>query len=543
MTQLDPDDSYDPLFGGGGVLARLDPHLFYENRLRQLQADAVGVESLAYKIFGPDVIRSFAFRIDPFVKYKLSTTQVTAVKRTRGITAGVQRVRKNHSWNTNTTGTTNADPSTPDLFDRVPYKEVAVTTSESTVNLNDQAILRGSLKDTTTKTRPAGSNQGEAEFFVPEVHSPPRSRHWVNSDNNTYNLAGGWMNHARTLSVYHRESKGPAANVSSTSVAALATTESALADQAIAKYALGMINDCSSQRRVFTLARNIAELRDLPRTLRETCRGFVSLYHVAERLARDRFPNVKLKGFHKKVANQYLNEKFGWETTVRDVMGLMVTPAQVAKRVNYLILRSGQDTSYRTRRSYVEPIASPPAFSYTPFTNENQVSVSTSGNREVELRCMVNCNVKLPQIEVPTLRREETRRMWGIDPTPVDLYNLVPWSWLVDWFTGLGDYGEAFLNINNDREIINYGLITYLSRGEIKSNFVGRVTSSWATVSQSVLTSGSSMQYAAHTSALQYRYRKRKSITSAFHVKPVWDLGSFSGFQLAILGALLAKST
>lgn len=538
MTAKPPDG---PTTDSGGIPDGLDPHKFYDDRSRRLAAEAIGAERLAYQIFGREWIKSFAFAIDPFAPFKLSSTRVSAVTRTRVVTSGQQQVRKMRIRNKSVTGSTNADPSTPDLFDRVPYKEVATYTLDTTQTLTSQSQVRGNLKDTTNKTRALGVRQGEAEFFVPEVHSPPRSRFWVNFDNNTYNVAGGWMNHARTLSTYQREGQGPYASISNVAVAALATAEGTLADQVIAKQALGLLNGCFSQRRTYSLFRSAAELKDLPYTLRETCKAMSSLYHAAERLARQRYPNVKLKGFHKRVANQYLNEKFGWEATIKDVMGLMVSPEKIAKRVNYLLLRNGQDTSYRSGFRYTEPIASPPTFAYSPLQNEAQVSLSTSAFRQVELRCMINCNVRLPQIEVPKLRRDLTRKFWGVDPSPVDLYNLVPWTWLIDWFTGIGDYVEAFDNLNNDRSIINFGLLTYLSRGEIKTNFVGRVTSSWSTTSQSVNVSGSSTADAAHTSTLLYRYRKRKNITEAYHVKPTWNLPSFSGFQAAILGALLAK--
>ena len=524
-----------------GIPEGMDPHKFYDDRAQRLAAEAVGAERLAYKLFGKEWIKSFAFAIDPFAPFKLSSTRVSVVTRTRGIVSGQQRVRKVRIRNKSVTGSTNADPSTPDLFDRVPYKEVATYTLDTTTVLSSQGIVKGTLKDTTSRTRDVGVRQGEAEFFVPEVHSPPRSRFWVNFDNNTYNFAGGWMNHSRTLSTYQREGQGPTASISNASVAALATAESTLADQMIAKHAIGLLNGCLSQKPTYNLFRSAAELKDLPYTLRQTTKALTSLYHAAEQAARLRYPNVKLKGFHKRVANQYLNEKFGWEATIRDVLGLMVTPGRVAKRVNYLLQRNGQDTSFRSRLRYVEPIASPPAFAYTPFQNEAQVSVGTTGTREVEIRCMTNCNVRLPQIEVPQLRLDLTRKLWGVDPTPVDLYNLVPWSWLVDWFTGFGDYVEAFHNINNDKSVLNFGLITYLSRGEIKTNFVGRATSSYTTVSQNVtvgpITKTSDV---SHTSTLLYRYRKRKNITGSYHVKPTWDLPSFSGFQLAILGALLA---
>ncbi len=537
MTENAPDSPVD----SGGIPEGLDPHKFYDDRSQRLAAEAVGAERLAYLIFGRQWIKSFAFAIDPFSAFKLSNSRVSAVTRSRIITSGQQRVRKVHTRNVTISGTTPADLSTPDPFDRLVYREVTTYPVDTLSTLASQDNVKGVLKDTTSKTRGKGVRQGEAEFFVPEVHSPPRSRYWSASEVNVYNVAGGYQSHDRTAQLKQREGQGPTATISNANVAALQAIESGLADTAIANHALGLINQCRSQRRSYSLYRSAAELKDLPHTLRESCRALTSIYHAAERLARQRFPNVKLKGFHKRVANQYLNEKFGWEATVHDVLGLMESPARIARRVNYLLSRTGQDTSYRSSVKYTETIASPPTFSYLPFDTESQDSIGTKGVRQVEVRCVVNANVRLPNVEVPVLRRDLTRKFWGVDPTPVDVYNLVPWTWLVDWFTGFGDYVEAFDNINNDRDIINWGLITYLSRGEIQTNFVGKVTSSVRTTVQSVLVSSDTFPLAPHTSTLLYRYRKRKNITEAYHVKPTWNLPSFSGFQLAILGALFAK--
>jgi hypothetical protein len=527
----------------GGIPEGLDPHKFYDDRSRRLMAEAVGAERLAYIIFGREWIKSFAFAVDPFSQFKLSFSRVSAVTRSRTISSGQQRVRKNHTRNVTISGTTPADLSTPNAFDRLSYREVTTYPVDTLTTLASQDNVKGVLNDTTSKTRDKGVRQGEAKFFVPEVHSPPRSRYWVASEVNVYNLAGGWQSHDRTAQIKQREGQGPAATISNINVQALATLEDGLADTAIAKYALGLLNQCRSQRRSYTLYRNAAELKDLPQTLKETTRALTSLYHTAERLARLRYPNVKLKGFHKRVANQYLNEKFGWEATLRDVLGLMESPARVARRVNYLMSRTGLDTTYRSSVKYTEPISSPPTFTYLPFDTESQDSIGTTGVRQVEVRCVVNCNVRLPDVEVPELRRELTRKFWGVDPSPVDVYNIVPWTWLYDWFTGFGDYVEAFENVNNDRNIINWGLITYLSRGEIQTNFAGKVTCSVRTTTQSVLTSSDTFPLASHTSQLNYRYRKRINVTESFHVKPTWNLPSFSGFQLAIIGALLTKFT
>lgn len=535
----------DPLEGqvdSLGIPYDLDPRRFFELRAAKLETEATGVERLAYQIFGKEWIKSFAFAIDPSIRFKLGPTRVAGVNRTRNVRAGIQSSRS-YLWKTvNVNGTTLPDESTLDLFDRLPIHLTTTTPINFRIDLNDQPAVTGSLKDTTTKTRPVGVNEGEAEFFIPQVHSPPRSRYWVNSEIDVYALIGGYLNHSRDVDIYQREGKGPAAYISNTDVQALVSSERSLADAAIHNRALELYNDCSSQRRTYSLTRNILELRDLPHTLKETVGGLVSAYNTAYKLVVKRYPNVKLKGFHKRVANQFLAKEFGWDQTISDVMGLLASPGRIARRVNYLMARNGQDTSYRTFRNYVEPIASPPSFSYNPYPGESTVFNSTSGVRTVELRGMINCNVRLPEVGSWTLRRDLTRRAWGIDPTPVDLYNLVPWTWLIDWYTGLGDYVEAFDNINRDQSIINYGFVTYSSRGDIATDFTGRVTSQHIVLSDGSLSYWTNLIDQSHRSVLSYKYMKRTNFADALeHVRPSWDPSRFSGFQAAILGALSTR--
>jgi hypothetical protein len=525
-----------------GIPVDLDPRKFYELRAAKLETEATGVERLAYQIFGAEWIRSFAFAIDPAIKFKLGPTRVAGVNRIRNVRAGVQSSRSYLWKTTNINGTTLPDESTPDLFDRLPIHLTTTNPINFRIDLNDQTAVTGFLKDTTTKSRPASVNEGECEFFIPQIHSPPRSRYWVNSEIDVYALIGGYLNHSRDVDIYSREGKGPAAYISNVDVQTLVASESSLADAVIHNRALELYNDCSSRRRTYSVSRNIVELRDLPRTLKEGVGGMISLYDTAYKLAVKRYPKVNLKGFHKRVANHFLAKEFGWDQTISDVLGLLASPARIAKRVNYLMARNGKDTSYRTYRNYVEPIVSPPSFSYNPFPNESTIFSSTSGTRTVELRGMVNCNVRLPEIGSWQLKRDLTRRAWGVDPTPADLYNLVPWTWLVDWYTGLGDYVDAFDNINNDQSIINYGFVTYDSRGEVKTDFTGRVTSQHIVLSDGALSYSTSYNDQSHTSVLSYKYKKRVNFADALeHVRPSWDPSRFSGFQAAILGALSTR--
>lgn len=58
----------------------------------------------------------------------------------------------------------------------------------------------------------------------------------------------------------------------------------------------------------------------------------------------------------------------------------------------------------------------------------------------------------------------------GLWPTPTDVLDLIPWSWLVDWFIGLHDYVQLMSEINTDRFLINYGFLTYKSATRVTAS-------------------------------------------------------------------------
>lgn len=48
------------------------------------------------------------------------------------------------------------------------------------------------------------------------------------------------------------------------------------------------------------------------------------------------------------------------------------------------------------------------------------------------------------------------RKLWGLDITPEVVYNLVPWSWLFDWFSNLGDVISNFTSAIEDNLVSKY---------------------------------------------------------------------------------------
>lgn len=201
----------------------------------------------------------------------------------------------------------------------------------------------------------------------------------------------------------------------------------------------------------------------------------------------------------------------------------------------------GKGTSFRTKRSWIEEETSHPNVTFNVLRGETLIGTDSSvGTRKVELRLVANFNVNFPYVDIPRLRRELFLRKLGAYPSASDLYNLIPWTWLGDWFLGAGDYLELIESIANDRSLINYGFITYREESDINLCARGRFST---TVHRDINGSSSSTEryfYMEHTGRLKWVYHLRRSIPSLANVRTYWD-SNLNSNQTAILGALLSS--
>jgi hypothetical protein len=208
-----------------------------------------------------------------------------------------------------------------------------------------------------------------------------------------------------------------------------------------------------------------------------------------------------------------------------------------------LISRNGKMTTLHYRRSYSESVSSYPSFVYEIYPFDVVLdSASISGSHRVELRCAVNSRIDLPHVDIPKLREILFMRLLGGDVRPSDLYNLVPWTWLFDWFTGIGSYISCVETMLNDRSLINYGFVSYVSRGEIKSSLKLKADGSKATAITGNPTVTETIKYRPNRDAsFFWKYHHRRSVSSLDGVRIISDPSSLTGGQKAIVVALTTK--
>jgi hypothetical protein len=348
----------------------------------------------------------------------------------------------------------------------------------------------------------------------------------------------------------HCEDVGDAATLSSSTIQTIFETERDILTSEMPGQAVKLMPKALPDRREYTLFRNVVELKDLPRgvaTLRHTVGDLVQLFKSLP-------PGLAAKVFSlttplRNIPAEFVSYNFGWKQLDRDLKDLLKVPERITKRVNYLLSRKARPTTFRAATNYSLPDGTGPSFDYNVHDGENwweagAASQTTTVSRQLQFRVAINAIFDFPTLAVPELQQRELLRRLGVTPTPTDIYNLIPWTWLIDWFTGLGNYIQAVDAINSDRSTINMGFITGVLTSKFQCHHESKTTvvDGWV-YSPPVGTPGAqntTVSVNRHTSIMEVKTQIRKELSSAYGVVPLLAGGTLTAYQTAILGSLIA---
>jgi hypothetical protein len=299
-----------------------------------------------------------------------------------------------------------------------------------------------------------------------------------------------------------------------------------------------------ASRRSFNLAYQVSELKDLPGLLRD----IGNLQHLIETYVKN--PLKKLTELDKDLASLNLSWEFGVKSFASAVKGLLNLPEKATKRLNYLISRNSKVSTGRSMRSWLNYDFGGTLPTFT-FHLPNWVEVldeHVERRVDIELRCVVNQTIQFPVLAVPSISNFDYLRLIGAVPTPADVYNIIPFSWLLDWFGGLGDYVDLMDAIHSDDQLINYGFLTIVINESLTHTANLKVTSEtyhWYSPSPGVTID---IDHSFSSKAMPYKktysrkYQQRVDIGSLEGVK---SFGFFqtnlSDFQSKILGSLFSQ--
>lgn len=548
-----------PRFDSRGLPEGYDVESLFQYRYDTLASSSKGAESFLYKYIPVSLVRSVAFAIDPTYRYKISPGTITAANRTRHRATASVLLSRQKVYTRNYTHYSQESNYKGIAICGSPYLvTVTVPTPGNTNALVAQDVLPERISDTTTRTRLLGSKQGELEFFKHTMLSPPRSyrrgsvtRRYTSGANadESCRIVGGVPDYEVGSDDYETRTYGPYGAVLPLQVyESLRSSEISFNKAYAQKEAISMLKGISPFSRDYSLSRNLAELKDLPRSVASLQQTMSDLRKLFSSLNRS--PKLRDNIFDlgsKTAANipsEYLSFHFGWKQTYKDLKELLDLPAKLSRRLNFLIERSGKATTFRSTRNSLSAVSGVSGFVYEANDNNWPQSQVSRIVRESELRLVINGTFDFPTINSPQFRQRFFADKIGLIPRFTDVYNIIPWTWLIDWFTGLGNYIELIEEINHDPTLINWGVITCHTKGKLITE-LSHISATYTTIHvNNVMTEdGWKNTDLTHASVLEYECRTRQNVANVLEVKQTTIPSSLSGYQLSILGAILAQRT
>lgn len=165
---------------------------------------------------------------------------------------------------------------------------------------------------------------------------------------------------------------------------------------------------------------------------------------------------------------EYLNYEFGWKPFVRDVISFITAQENVAKNLDYLVRNNGRwvrrkgevsvtnsvDVTVGHAEAYLWPTLSTWLYwnTLTPPKGNLTTTVKTRYWFSGKFRWWI------PDLKSVEGLDRVKRHLYGLDITPHTLWQIMPWSWLVDWFGSVGDIIDNLTN-NIDGLVAQYAYI------------------------------------------------------------------------------------
>lgn len=518
----------------------------YRQRAIDIAAKEKGLLRYVIDFVGPELMGSIACALDPMSKFQGMLYKAAPVNRTRKILC-IEKQRR--SYATRGHLVTHQYGNYPKPYDNWIYAN-----PEGKGDLTSQSPIVGYVKDTTKRSRKPDIPFGEFELFKPSFYSSSTSNSAMDT---TYVL----VNYTPRFTVQYETAErtrfhiGPSHYVVQSSIDSMATSAYNRAISAFAGRGLKLVSETLPSSTRYNLAYQIGELRDLAQTIR----GSIAIWKDVERLlgpsawrkfiakqplSDSAYASIShyadALGFGNKVAaNAYLTWLFGWQSMYQAVQALVEKPSKITKEINYLISRNSIDTTFRKERSFPLVDAASPPVKYDLVSDETFKRLDTTVKGQCLLRCVINATFRFPPLDEPILRRQLFWRKIGLAPSPSVIYDLIPWTWLLDWFIGLGDYIHIVETIHGDRSLINYGFLTYVEHMQAYNvvNFT-RVKQDVQVIDGVKTTSTKTLNF-SHSSLYRHKYQLRRSLDHTYGVK-IPTSAELSTSQKTILWALLS---
>lgn len=233
----------------------------------------------------------------------------------------------------------------------------------------------------------------------------------------------------------------------------------------------------------------------------------------------------------KGISDAHLNQQFGWGPMVRDIKKCLSELDKTKRRIDWIRKNNNQWThrggtiksdssNVISTVGYSAIYPTLPATFYTSGTPNSCILRTYSRDRSWFSALMKYYIPNLNKDMGDGLSSRVVRKLYGLELTPALAWELLPWSWLADWF---GNIGDVYANASNqmyDNLVAKYA---YVMRHKQTDYVTGQTVK---------MAQGAPLQLQT-TNSIWY---KGRAAASPYGFSSDWD--TLSPNQLAILAAL-----
>jgi hypothetical protein len=248
-------------------------------------------------------------------------------------------------------------------------------------------------------------------------------------------------------------------------------------------------------------------------------------------------PGMLRQRFHAQnlheIGDYYLALQFGWKPLLSDICSFVLTHMNAQKRLEQLIRDEGrpvqreinlEDSFYQNSRNsgsgmYLYPLL-------VGYFYQDSGKFTYTDGTYVKRWAKARFRYWLPEGPRNVAWTNSMKdKIFGFKPTPQVVYRAIPWTWLIDWFSNVGDMISNLETSLVDRLAADYFYVmeTIENRSEL-------------TASATVFQEGTLNPFSVSATGTAHRGWKTRLPGDPFG----WGTSqsSLSGVQLSILGAL-----
>lgn len=161
-------------------------------------------------------------------------------------------------------------------------------------------------------------------------------------------------------------------------------------------------------------------------------------------------------GFFKSLGSEYLNHVFGWVPFVKDLEKLYIVSQTIDNRLRQIRNQNGKGIRRKTTLEndttsdsqtkslptspFYGALAAPPNWAPSGGSTWSTTSIT-----QVHIWYSARYRYWIPDVNAGTWIPKARAALYGAIPSPSVLWELTPWSWLVDWF---GNVGTVLSNLS-----------------------------------------------------------------------------------------------